>query len=141
MPIETKNLVLYESERLTDNDDGGGKYNGQIIIDGQSNNLFDDVSELDRTMGDVSMRKIFPAVTTNDTDKLMGATAFISENPKDPNVSALLFSTKNWTDERRSAKNRVENYSAKRWSDCWHTIGHTLAGHEVIASSDVSARN
>ena len=113
MPIETKDLVLYESERLADNDDGGGKYNGQIIVDGQSNNLFDDVSELDRTMGDVSMRKIFPAVTTNDTDKLMGATVFISENPKDPNVSALLFSTKSWTDERRSAKNRVENYSAK----------------------------
>lgn len=113
MPIETKDLVLYESERLTDNDDGGGKYNGQIIVDGQSNNLFDDVSELDRTMGDVSMRKIFPAVTTNDTDKLMGATVFISENPKDPNVSALLFSTKSWTDERRSAQNRVENYLAK----------------------------
>ncbi|KAB0650728.1 hypothetical protein F7P73_15685 [Acinetobacter bohemicus] len=113
MPIETKDLVLYESERLTDNDDGGGKYNGQIIVDGQSNNLFDDVSELDRTMGDVSMRKIFPAVTTNDTDKLMGATVFISENPKDPNVSALLFSTKNWTDERQSAQNRVENYLAK----------------------------
>ena len=113
MPIETKDLVLYESERSTDNDDGGGKYNGQIIVDGQSNNLFDDVSELDRTMGDVSMRKIFPAVTTNDTDKLMGATVFISENPKDPNVSALLFSTKNWTDERQSAQNRVENYLAK----------------------------
>jgi hypothetical protein len=113
MPIETKDLVLYESERSTDNDDGGGKYNGQIIIDGQSNNLFDDVSELDRTMGDVSMRKIFPAVTTNDTDKLMGATVFISENPKDPNVSALLFSTKSWTDERQSAQNRVENYLAK----------------------------
>ncbi|MCQ5149640.1 hypothetical protein, partial [Coprococcus eutactus] len=61
----------------------------------------------------VSMRKIFPAVTTNDIDKLMGATVFISENPKDPNVSALFFSTKNWTDERRSAQNRVENYLAK----------------------------
>lgn len=113
MPIETKDLVLYESERLTDNADGGGKYNGQIIIDGQSNNLFNDVSELDRTMGDVSMRKIFPAVTTGDTDLLMGATVFISENPKDPNVSALLFSTKNWTDQRQAAQNRVENYLAK----------------------------
>ena len=113
MPIETKDLVLYESERLTDNADGGGKYNGQIIIDGQSNNLFNDVSELDRTMVDVSMRKIFPAVTTNDTDLLMGATVFISENPKDPNVSALLFSTKSWTDERQAAQNRVENYLAK----------------------------
>lgn len=113
MAIETKDLVLYKSERLTDTEDGGGKYSGQVIVDGQSNNLFNDVSEMDRTMGDVSMRKIFPAVITEDTDSLMGATVFISENPQDPNVSALLFSTKNWTDERRSAQNRVENYLAK----------------------------
>ncbi|OTG79415.1 hypothetical protein, partial [Acinetobacter sp. ANC 4648] len=113
MPIEPKNLVIYKPERLTDTDDGGGKYSGQVIVDGQSNNLFDDISELDRTMGDVSMRKIFPAVNTADTDKLMGATVFISQNPKDPNVSALLFSTKSWTDERKAAQNRVENYLAK----------------------------
>jgi hypothetical protein len=113
MAIETKDLVIYKSERLTDNPDGGGKYSGQVIVDGQSNNLFDDISEMDRTMGDVSMRKIFPAVTTADTDKLLGATVFISENPKDPNVSALLFSTKSWTDQRKSAQNRVENYLAK----------------------------
>lgn len=113
MPIETKDLVLYEPERLTDNEDGGGKYNGKIIVDGLSNNLFDDISELDRTMGNVSIRKIYPAVTTSDTDKLMGATVFVSELPKDPNVSALLFSTKSWTDQRKSAQNRIESYLAK----------------------------
>lgn len=113
MAIETKDLVIYKSERLTDNSDGGGKYSGVVVQDGISNNLFNDVSEMDRTMGDVSMRKVFPAVTTEDVDLLMGATVFISELPKDPNVSALLFSTKNWTDERQSAQNRVENYLAK----------------------------
>lgn len=113
MPIETKDLVVYEPERLTDNSDGGGKYNGKIIVDGLSNNLFDDISERDRTTGDVSLRKIFSAVTTDDTVKLMGATVFISQLPKDPNVSALLFSTKSWTDERKSAQNRIESYLAK----------------------------
>lgn len=113
MAIETKDLVIYKSERLTDNSDGGGKYSGVVVQDGISNNLFNDVSEMDRTMGDVSMRKVFPAVTTADTDLLMGATVFVSELPEDPNVSALLFSTKNWTDERQSAQNRVENYLAK----------------------------
>lgn len=113
MPIETKDLVIYHAERDTDNADGGGKYNGQIVADGLSNNLFNDISELDRTVGDVSMRKIFPAVTTNDTDLLMGATVFVSELPEDPNVSALLFSTESWTDERQAAQNRVENYLAK----------------------------
>jgi len=113
MAIETKDLVIYKSERLTDNSDGGGKYSGVVVQDGISNNLFNDVSEMGRTMGDVSMRKVFPAVTTEDTDLLMGATVFVSELPEDPNVSALLFSTKNWTDERQSAQNRLENYLAK----------------------------
>lgn len=113
MSIETKDLVIYHAERDTDNSDGGGKYNGQIVADGLSNNLFNDISELDRTVGDVSMRKIFPAVVTEDTDLLMGATVFVSELPEDPNVSALLFSTESWTDERQAAQNRVENYLAK----------------------------
>ncbi len=113
MPIETNNLVLYKSERLTDTPDGGGKYSGQIVVDGESNNLFPDVSELDRTMGRVSMRKIFAGVNSEDTDALMGSTVFVSQNPDDPNVSALLFSTKSHTDTRDSAQNRVENYLAK----------------------------
>lgn len=113
MPIETNNLVLYKSERLTDTSDGGGKYSGQVVIDGESNNLFPDVSELDRTMGRVSLRKIFPAINNNDTESLMGSTVFVSKNPDDPNVSALLFSTESHTDVRSSAANRVENYLAK----------------------------
>jgi hypothetical protein len=113
MPIETNNLVLYKSERLTDTPDGGGKYSGQIVLDGESNNLFPDVSELDRTMGRVSLRKIFPAINNNDTESLMGSTVFISKNPDDPNVSALLFSTRSHTDTRDSAQNRLENYLAK----------------------------
>lgn len=113
MPIETNNLVLYKSERLTDTPDGGGKYSGQVVTDGESNNLFPDVSELDRTMGRVSLRKIFAAVNNNDTESLMGSTVFVSKNPDDPNVSALLFSTKSHTDTRDAAQNRVENYLAK----------------------------
>ncbi|MCM1959042.1 hypothetical protein NCZ17_06610 [Acinetobacter modestus] len=113
MPIETNNLVLYKSERSTDTSDGGGKYSGQVVIDGGSNNLFPDVSELDRTVGRVSLRKIYAAVNSNDTDALMGSTVFISKNPEDPNVSALLFSTRSHTDTRDSAQNRLENYLAK----------------------------
>lgn len=113
MPIETNNLVLYKSERLTDTTDGGGKYSGKVVVDGESNNLFPDVSELDRTMGRVSMRKIYAGVNSVDTDALMGSTVFVSKNPDDPNVSALLFSTDSHVDTRDSAQNRVENYLAK----------------------------
>ncbi|MEO3355785.1 hypothetical protein [Acinetobacter haemolyticus] len=113
MPVETNNLVLYKSERLTDTSDGGGKYSGQVVVDGESNNLFPDVSELDRTMGRVSLRKIFAGINNDDTESLMGSTVFISKNPDDPNVSALLFSTRSHTDVRSNAANRIENYLAK----------------------------
>lgn len=114
MPIETNNLKLLESERIrTDAEDGGGKYSGREIVDGQSNNLFNDISEMDRTTGRTSIQKIYAAVDTADTDALMGATVFISQNAQDPNVSAVLFSTDSWTDERSSAQNRIENYLAK----------------------------
>jgi hypothetical protein len=113
MPVETNNLVLYKSERLTDTTDGGGKYSGQVVVDGESNNLFPDVSELDRTMGRVSLRKIFAGINNNDTESLMGSTVFISKNPDDPSVSALLFSTESHTDVRTNAANRIENYLAK----------------------------
>lgn len=114
MTIETNNLKLLESERIrTDADDGGGKYSGREIVDGQSNNLFNDISEMDRTTGRTSIQKIYAAVDTADTDALMGATVFISQNAQDPNVSAVLFSTDSWTDERKEAQNRIENYNAK----------------------------
>ncbi|ENV09551.1 hypothetical protein F966_02209 [Acinetobacter higginsii] len=113
MPVETNNLVLYKSERLTDTPDGGGKYSGQVVVDGESNNLFPDVSELDRTMGRVSLRKIFAGINNNDTESLMGSTVFISKNPDDESVSALLFSTESHTDVRTNAANRIENYLAK----------------------------
>ena len=114
MPIETKNLKLLESERIrTDAEDGGGKYSGREIVDGQSNNLFNDISEMDRTTGRTSIQKIYAAVDTADTDALMGATVFISQNAQDPNVSAVLFSTDSWMDERKEAQNRIENYNAK----------------------------
>lgn len=132
MPIETNNLVIYGPQRNTDTDDGGGQYNGQVVKDGESNNVFDDVSEMDRTMGDVSMRKIFPAVNTNDTDKLMGAYAFIAKNPTDPNVSACLFSTKDWTDQRSSAQNRVESYLAKGSTAIGTLLDTAYAGMKQI---------
>ena len=113
MAIETNNLVIYGSQRNTDTDDGGGQYNGEKVEGGYSNNVFDDTSMLDRAMGDVSMRKVFFALNTNDTAKLMGAIAFIAKNPDDENVSVSLFSTESWTGTRNSAQNRVESYLAK----------------------------
>ncbi len=57
MAINKENIKLFASQRLTVEDDGGGRATGNVVADGQVNNLFRDISRIDRTVGDVSMRK------------------------------------------------------------------------------------
>lgn len=132
MAIEPDDLVIFQSERLTDNDDGGGQYNGVVVADGTSNNLFDDISQTDRTTGRVSLRKTYVAVKSSDASKFLGATVFISQKPKDGNVAPFLTTTKSWTDERAAAVNQLENYLAKGGAATGTLMGTAYEGMKVI---------
>lgn len=113
MGITDQDIRLMASERLADTDDGGGRMTGNEVVDGVSNNLFPDVSELDRTIGRVALRKAFPAVLSANSDPYYGANVIIDRGPADPNVSVTLFSTRSWTDERADAVSRMESYLAR----------------------------
>jgi hypothetical protein len=110
MPIYTENVKLMASQRLTDYADGGGRMSATEIVDGNVNNLFPDISRLDRVYGRVSLRKAFVSVQTADTQVYSGAHVILSLPAADPNVSVCLFSTDDPHDERTSARNRVESY-------------------------------
>lgn len=73
MGITDQDIRLMASERLADTEDGGGRMTGTEVVDGVSNNLFPDVSELDRTIGRVALRKAFPAVLSANRDPYYGA--------------------------------------------------------------------
>jgi len=111
MPIYTEDVKLMASQRLTDYDDGGGRMSATEIVDGNVNNLFPDISRLDRVYGRVSLRKAFVSVQTADTETYSGAHVILSLPAADPNVSVCLFSTDDPHDERMSARNKVESYS------------------------------
>jgi len=110
MPITTEDVKLRASQRLTDNDDGGGYMISTEIIDGAINNLFNDISRLDRTYGRVSLRKLFLHVDTEDTEMYSGAHMIISELAQDPNIQVALFRTEAESDTRLQARNRLESY-------------------------------
>lgn len=110
MPIYTENVKLMGSQRLTDYDDGGGRMSAVEIVDGNVNNLFPDISRLDRVYGRVSLRKAFVSVQTADTEAYSGSHVILSLPAEDPNVSVCLFSTDDPHDERSAARNRVESY-------------------------------
>ena len=51
MAINNNDVKLFESHRLTDDEDGDGRVTGNEVIDGNVNNLFQDISRIDRTVG------------------------------------------------------------------------------------------
>jgi hypothetical protein len=132
MPILSGDIQLLAAERLLDTPDGGGRMTGRVIADGQSNNLFPDISELDRTYGRVSLRKCYPAVLTDSTDSYYGAHAIVADAPDDPRVAVTLFTTRSWTDRREAARDRIERYLARgpRWPG--QILERQLAGQRAI---------
>lgn len=106
-------IKLLESDTMTDAAEGGGQITGNVIVDGQSNNIFDDISTLDRTYGAVNLRKIFGAAKTQTVDKLFGSHMIITKLPGDTKIGVNLFNTGDHFDRRDAAKSRVENYRAQ----------------------------
>ncbi len=98
---------------MHDTDTGGGAVTGNVIVDGESNNIFDDISTLDRVYGAVHLRKTFPGVKTQTVDKYYGSHVIISKLPGDEKIGVNLFKSGDWFDRRPAAQSRVENYLAQ----------------------------
>lgn len=110
MPITVEDVKLMASQRLADTKDGGGQMTGNEVVDGNVNNLFPDISRLDRVYGRVSLRKAFVHIDTADNDTYNGAHVILSVPASDPNVSVCMFTTSNPHDVRTDAVDRLESY-------------------------------
>ena len=73
MAITNNDVKLFESQRLTDEEDGGGRVTGRKVIDGNVNNLFQDISRIDRSMGDMALRKAFIGIGIDNNDTYLGS--------------------------------------------------------------------
>ena len=58
MAIFEGDLRLLQSVNMADVPEGGGGPSGRVIPDGESNAIFPDVSDVDRTTGRVRFRKL-----------------------------------------------------------------------------------
>lgn len=110
MAITKSDIKLMASQRLADTDDGGGRMTGIEIVDGNVNNLFPDISRLDRVYGRVSLRKAFMGVFTDNQDTYYGSHLILTDPPDDPLIHACLFTTGSPSDQRTEARDRVESY-------------------------------
>lgn len=108
--VNKTDIQFKASQRLDDTDQGGGQMTSVVIESGAVNNLFPDISRLDRVYGRVSLRKGYIAVNTESRVTYYGAHAVLTQQTADPNVSVCFYSSKDWFDVRDSARNRMESY-------------------------------
>lgn len=133
MTINVTDVKLLKSQRLTDEDDGGGRATSTAVVDGEVNNLFADISRLDRTTGRINLRKVYAGVVTQNADTYLGAHGIVTQAPADPRVSVLLFNTGSQTDERKNARDAIESYVAAASSANFELLGTQLAGQRALA--------
>lgn len=145
MAILEGDIKLLKSAVMADTSDGGGAMTGIAVIDGQSNNLFPDTSEVDRALGRVNMRKVFGVAHTTNTDTLLGAHAIITDGPDDPLVNCVLMKTAGWSDERDDAREIIERYLVKgprftcRLLDTHYAGSLTVRLYAAVGASDFPA--
>lgn len=132
MPITVNDIQLLESERLTDEDNGGGRMTGSVVDSGEVNNLFPDISRLDRTYGRLSLRKAYMAVRSQNTDVYLGAHVIVTDPPDDGRVSTTLFTTGSPVDERLAAQNRIESYVTRGPLSAYVLFGTQPQGAKAI---------
>jgi len=133
MAISNDNIKLLKSQRLTDEEDGGGRATGTAVADSETNNLFPDISRLDRTIGRINLRKAFAGVVSTNDDPYLGAHCILTQAPADPRVSVVLFNTGSQTDERADARDAIESFVVPAVAAPFELLGNQLQGQRAIA--------
>ena len=129
--ITRQDLKIYKSQRLTDTPDGGGMMTNQPLV-GADNELFEPISDVDRTMGAFDTRLIYPAVLRDDDHKLLGANVIMSQPPQADNASILLVPADFYGQERASIMERIEAYRVPTVENRMTLLGTQLKGSRLV---------
>jgi len=102
---------LYKSVNQTDTPSGGGRMGSTMVNCGAMNNLFGDITRMDRLTGRVQLRKVWMRIDDDTDDMYGGSHVCLSIMPDDPSVSIIMFDTDDWDDLRSDIKTRIEAYT------------------------------
>ncbi|GAB2933668.1 hypothetical protein [Rheinheimera gaetbuli] len=83
-------LKIFKSERMTQQPDAGGQRTGNEVQNGQLNEVFGNISDIDHAQSAVDIVKVYPAVATNNTELLQDGHILINEPPIDPLVDVMI---------------------------------------------------
>ncbi len=108
--ITDSDVKIYKSANQTDTDDGGGRMSSDVIVSGVVNNLFPNISRIDRLNGRIQLKKVYQKIDSANTAVYSGAHLIIRDIPLDENVSLLLFPTDDHNDHLPDIVSEIEDY-------------------------------
>jgi hypothetical protein len=132
MTINASDVVLLESERMTDTQDGGGRATNNVIPDGVAGSLFPKISRLDSVHGRVNLRKIYGRVRTANTDTYAGAHAILTDPADNAQISTVAFTTESDFDTRTEARDFIESYVVAGPESRMRLYGRQPAGAKAL---------
>jgi len=132
MSILQGDVKLVASQVMDDVPEGGGAPTSVVIQDGQSNTVFKDISESDRSAGRINLAKVNVSIQTDDRDTYLGGNVIVAEPPDDPNVSITLFKATTPFDRRTDAEDQVEAYLVPGPTWGGYLLENHVAGQRAI---------
>lgn len=126
-------LKLFEPAIISDADNGGGPMVRVEIPPGVDGNLFDKISSLALSRGQVSIRELFVALDTANDALVSNAHLIIREEPADPLVSVILFALDglDWA-YRSQAAAHIEAYTQQGLELDWRIRGDHPEGLRTL---------
>lgn len=131
MTIQPTDLVIYESERMTDEANGGGRPTGRVIPDNTLNAIFPKTSRRDRTEGRCNLSKIFCAVRTATAEAYQGSHFAITRDAMDAHINVVCLPGTP-TDTRAEARSRLEAYLVPGVFSNLYLLGDQYAGQRTL---------
>ncbi|MDK4689696.1 hypothetical protein [Kingella negevensis] len=139
--LTQQDLRIYKSQRNTDTDDGGGAMTSTPLT-GKDNELFNPISDVDRTMGAFDARLTYAAVLRGDDSALLGANVIVSQPPEQDNVSVLMLPADYDGQERLDMMRRAEAYSVYNTETRMVLFGkHTKGAKQIQVYQDAENKN
>jgi hypothetical protein len=108
--IVESDVKIYKSEDQTDTATGGGRMSSDVVVSGEVNNLFPNISRIDRLQGRIQPRKVFQKIDSANTAVYSGGHLVIRDMPLDENVSVLMFPTEDHNDHLPDIVDKIEDY-------------------------------
>lgn len=104
-------LKIFKSQRMTQNANAGGQRTANEVANGQLNEVFGNISAIDHAQSAVDIVKIYPGVSTANTQLLQDAHVLINEPPEDPLVDIIMIEAAGISDAstRRDIINIIES--------------------------------